>query len=109
MLFIAPLLRRLNDGVDYATFREAWLPDEILTDDPRRRVISAVNLEDPQELLTVALTEASGPEEFPVWMDRMRPIEARRHQRIKDLIGEPLVSGMYRVVAEDDLSRPITR
>jgi hypothetical protein len=107
MLYVAPLLRRLTDGVDYSTFRKAWLPDEVVPGDPRRRVLSAVNVEDPSELLTVALIDASGPEEIPVWMQRLGPIEARRHERIKALVGEPLVHGLYQVVAEDDLSRPI--
>jgi hypothetical protein len=62
-----------------------------------------------QELLTLALVEASGPEEVPEWMRRLAASEGRRHERIKGLVGEPLVNGLYRVVAEDDLSQPITQ
>ncbi|HEX4213422.1 MAG TPA: hypothetical protein VIA06_08875 [Candidatus Dormibacteraeota bacterium] len=40
--------------VDYGRFRSAWIPDQVFPDDPRRRVLSAVNLRDPQELLTLA-------------------------------------------------------
>ncbi|MFI6604011.1 hypothetical protein ACIBHX_47935 [Nonomuraea sp. NPDC050536] len=106
-MLIAAMSRRLNDGVDYATFRKAWIPDEIVPDDPRTRVISGLNIEDPRELLTIALIENAEAADIPVWMERLTPIEARRYERIKDLVSEPTLNAVYEVVAEDDLSRPI--
>ncbi len=108
MMLVACLTRRLNDGVDYATFRNAWIPDEVIPGDPRTRVLSAVNLADPQELCTLAIIEDADPAEIPAWMARIAPVEARRHDRIKHLTGDPTVNAVYRVVAEDDLSQPIT-
>jgi hypothetical protein len=40
-------------------------------------------------------------------MARIAPVEERRHERIKHLVGEPTLNAVYQVVAEDDLSRPI--
>ncbi|MFC9436203.1 hypothetical protein [Nocardia sp. NPDC057030] len=107
-MLIAAMSRRLNDGVDYATFRKAWIPDETVPGDPRTRVLSALNLDDPRELFTLALIEHAEPADIPVWMERIAPIEERRYERIKDLVGEPTLNAVYQVVAEDDLAQPIT-
>ena len=105
-MLIAAMSRELK--VDYATFRKAWIPDETLPDDPRTRVFSAVNVEDPRELMTIALIENGEADDIPAWMERLAPIEARRYERIKDLVGEPTLNAVYQVVAEDDLSKPIS-
>lgn len=107
-MLIAPMVRRLAPGIDYDTFRSAWLPDEILPGDPRRRVISALNLEDPQELLTLALIEHGEPSEIPGWLERIAPIEHRRQQRIQELVTAPSLNAIYQAVAEDDLSQPLS-
>ena len=107
MMLIACLARRLNADVDYATFRRAWIPDEIIDGDPRRRVLSGVNLEDPRDLFTIAIIEDADPAEIPMWMERIAPVEERRHERIKHLVGEPTLNAVYQVVGEDDLSQPI--
>jgi hypothetical protein len=106
MKMVACMIRRLNEGVDYAIFRKAWIPDETLEGDPRR-VLSAVNLEDPREVLTLAIIEDGDPADIPAWMEKIAPIEQRRYERIKDLVSEPTVNEIYEVVAEDDLSQPI--
>lgn len=41
-------------------------------------------------------------------MSRIMPIEERRYERIKHLVGEPTLNAVYQVIAEDDLSQPIT-
>jgi hypothetical protein len=106
MLLIGTSLRRMHDGVDYARFRRAWLPDETFADDPRRRVLSALNLADPQEILTCALIEAD-PADIPAWSERLAPGEQRRMDRLAGLVGPSLGGAVYRVVGDDDLSRPI--
>ncbi|MFD8704063.1 hypothetical protein ACFV1W_15820 [Kitasatospora sp. NPDC059648] len=40
-------------------------------------------------------------------MERLAPVEERRFERIKDLVGPPTLNAVYRVVAEDHLSQPI--
>jgi hypothetical protein len=106
MKIIAVMVRRLNEGVDYAEFRKAWLPDEIVPGDPRV-VLSAVNTEDERELCTLAVVEDVAPEDIPVWTERVAPIEQRRYERIKHLVSEPTVNAIYRVVAQDALGEPI--
>ncbi|MEU3498539.1 hypothetical protein [Kitasatospora cineracea] len=106
MKLIAVMVRTLNAGVDYQEFRRAWAPDEVVPDDPRV-VLSALNLEDPQELCTVAVIEDVEPADIPVWMERLAPIEERRYQRIRHLVSEPRLNAVYRVVAEDALAHPV--
>ena len=107
MMLIACMARRLNPDVDYATFRQAWIPDEILDGDPRRRVLSGINLEDPRDLFTIAIIEDADPKDIPMWMERIAPVEERRHERIKHLGSDPTLNAVYQVVGDDDLSRPI--
>ncbi|WP_405162534.1 hypothetical protein OG203_40670 [Nocardia sp. NBC_01499] len=107
-MLIAAMSRRLNDDVDYATFRKAWIPDETVPGDPRTRMLSALNIEDPRELFTLALIENAEVADIPAWMERLTPIEERRYERIKHLVSEPTLNAVYQVVAEDDLSQPIT-
>jgi hypothetical protein len=108
MMMVACMVRRLNDGVDYPTFRQAWIPDEIFEDDPRTRVLTATNLEDPRELLTMVIIDDADPADVPGWMELIAPVEQRRHERIKHMVGDPTVNALYQVVAEDDLSKPIS-
>src|ERR1700750_852308 len=107
MMLIACLARRLNADVDYATFRRAWIPDEIIDGDPRRRVLSGINLEDPRDLFTIAIVEDADPEEIPMWMARIAPVGERRHQRIRPLVGDPTLTAVYQVASDAALSQPI--
>jgi hypothetical protein len=61
----------------------------------------------PRDLFTIAIIEDADPEEIPMWMARIAPVEERRHEGIRHLVGEPTLNAVYQVVAEDDLSRPI--
>jgi hypothetical protein len=107
MMLIACMARRLNVDVDYAAFRRAWIPDEVIDGDPRRRVLSGINLEDPRDLVTIAIIGDADPAEIPTWMARIAPVEERRHERIKHLVSEPTLNAVYQVVGDDDLSQPI--
>lgn len=104
-MLIGTSLRRLNDGIDYAAFRKAWLPDETFPGDPRR-VLSALSLDDPQEILTCALIDAD-PTDVPVWMERIAASEQRRMNRLAGLVGPSLGGGVFQVVGDDDLSQLI--
>ncbi|MFD6158444.1 hypothetical protein ACFWF7_32915 [Nocardia sp. NPDC060256] len=73
---------------------------------PSLRVDRAVD--DPRELFALALIEHAEAVDIPAWMERRTPIEERRHERIEHLVGEPTLNAVYQVVAEDDLSQPIT-
>jgi hypothetical protein len=109
MMLVACMVRRLNDGVDYDEFRKAWIPDEVIPGDRRTKVLTGLNLYDPQEMVTLAIIDDADPAEIPGWMEKIAPVEARRHERIKHLVGEPTVNGIYQVVADDDLSKPIAQ
>ena len=61
-----------------------------------------------KELLTLAIIDDADPAGIPALMERAGPIEARRHERIKDMVSAPTVNAIFQVVAEDDLSQPVT-
>jgi hypothetical protein len=42
-----------------------------------------------------------------MWMERIAPVEERRHERIKHLVSAPTLNAVYQVVGDDDLSQPI--
>jgi hypothetical protein len=42
-----------------------------------------------------------------MWMERIAPVEERRHERITHLVSEPTLNAVYQVVGDDDLSQPI--
>ncbi|AUY53420.1 MULTISPECIES: hypothetical protein [Streptomycetaceae] len=108
MQLVSVMVRKLNDGVDYGEFRKGWIPDEVVPGDPRTRVITAANMENPQEIVTIAIIEGDhGPESVQEWMERLAPVEERRFERIKDMVGPPSLNAVYQVLAEDDLSKPI--
>ncbi|MET8624290.1 hypothetical protein ABZW30_11130 [Kitasatospora sp. NPDC004669] len=108
MQLVAVMVRKLNEGVEYGEFRKAWIPDEVFPDDPRTRLITATALEDSREVITIALIEGDhGPESMQAWMEKLAPVEERRFERIKDLVGPPSLNAVYQVVAEDNLSQPI--
>ena len=54
---MAVLVRRLREGVTYEQFREAWLPEHGFGTEVR--VLNALNVEDPREIVSVGLTPGS--------------------------------------------------
>ncbi|WP_157537923.1 hypothetical protein [Kitasatospora azatica] len=43
----------------------------------------------------------------PAWMERLAPSEQRRTDRLAGLVGPSLGGAVYRVVGDDDLSKPL--
>jgi hypothetical protein len=98
----AVLVRRLKDGVTYERFREAWAPEEGFGREVR--VLNAVNVDDPSEIVSIGLMPDVTREELPALLERVAASEARRHERIDDVLEEFVFRGIFEVVDEVDLS-----
>jgi hypothetical protein len=98
----AVLVRRLEDGVTYEQFREAWAPEEGFGREVR--VLNAVNVDDPSEIVSIGLMPDVTREELPALLERVAASEARRHERIDDVLEEFVFRGIFEVVDEVDLS-----
>lgn len=71
------------------------MPTVRVKQDPELRpVFSALNIEDSRELFTLARIE---PADIPAWMAGITPVEERRYERIKHLVGEPTLNAVYQV------------
>jgi hypothetical protein len=101
-MLIAVLVRRLKEGVSYEEFREAWAPEQGFGRDVR--VLNAVNVEDPRELVSVGLVPGATKEELPAVLESVRESEAKRHAQIDDVIEGFVLRGIYEVVGDEDLS-----
>lgn len=100
-MIVSVLIRRLQEGKDYSDFRAAWLPDKgfgIPT-----RVVSAVSLEDPREVVTIGFSDldSADVEDF---LAHVGPQEQLRHDRLEQVIEPGGTRGFYLQVADDDLT-----
>ncbi|HTZ85615.1 MAG TPA: hypothetical protein VMB05_03010 [Solirubrobacteraceae bacterium] len=100
-MIVSVLIRRLREGKSYADFREAWLPEKGFG--VPTRVISAVGLEDPREVVTIGFTDLD-PVEADAFLQRVGPQEQVRHERLEAVIEPGGTRGFYLQVADDDLT-----
>jgi hypothetical protein len=101
-MLVAVLVRRLKEGVTYEQFREAWAPEHGFGRDVR--VLNAINVEDPRELVSVGLMPDATREELPAFLESMAASEAARQERIEDVVDGFVLRGIYEVVGDEDLS-----
>jgi hypothetical protein len=100
-MIISVLSRRLRKGKDYEDFRAAWLPDEGFG--VPTRVVSAVSLEDPREIITIGFTDLD-PADVEDFLARVGPQEKLRHDRIAEVVEPGGTNLVYLQVADDDLT-----
>ena len=82
MIVVAIVRRRLREGKTYEDFRRVWFHETGFGTD--NRMFSCLNVADPREVITIALTEAVGGERrAPDRRRRGRASRqsARRHRR----------------------------
>jgi hypothetical protein len=101
MIVISVLSRRLRDGKTYEDFREAWLPEQGFGFPTR--VVSAVNVEDQREILTIGFSELSEAE-AEAQLQQIAPEQGRRHDRVEAVIEPDMTRHFYVQVAEDDFT-----
>lgn len=100
-MIVSVLIRRLREGRDYADFRAAWLPDQGFG--VPTRVISAVGLEDPREVVTIGFSDLD-PADVDAFLERVGPQERLRNERLEAVIEPGGTRGVYLQVADDDLT-----
>jgi hypothetical protein len=100
-VIISILTRRLRDGKTVDDFRAAWQRSEGFG--VPTRVVTGVGLEDQQEIVTIGFTDIEVGE-IDAFLERVAPEEARRHERIAEVIEPEATRAFYLQVADDDLS-----
>jgi hypothetical protein len=101
MIVISVLTRRLREGKTYEEFREAWLPEQGFGFPTR--VVSAVNVEDQREVITIGFSELDEAE-AEAQLQRIGPEQERRHDRVDAVIEPGMTRHFYVQVAEDDFT-----
>ena len=95
------LTRRLREGKTLEDFRAAWHREGGFG--VPTRVVTGQGLEDPREIVTIGFTDIE-VDEIEAFLERAAPEEARRHDRIADVIEPDMSRAFYVQVADDDLS-----
>ena len=99
MIVVAIVRRRLREGMTYEDFREAWFHETGFG--TSNRILSCLNVADPREVITIALTEAS-----PENAERLIAVDAgeRAGSPLDDIVGPRIGRTFGILVAEDDFS-----
>jgi hypothetical protein len=98
---ISILMRRLREGKTLEDFRSAWQREGGFG--VPTRVVTGQGLDDPREVVTIGFTDIE-LDEIEAFLERTAPEEARRHERIAEVIEPTMTRAFYVQVADDDLS-----
>jgi hypothetical protein len=100
-VIISVLTRRLREGKTLDDFRAAWHREGGFG--VPTRVVTGHGLEDPREIVTIGFTDIE-VDEIEGFLARTAPEEARRHDRIAEIIEPDMTRAFYIQVGDDDLS-----
>ena len=95
------LVRRLKDGATFEDFRRAWVPDTRFG--VPVRVLNARSVENDAEIISLGLIDLP-KDELPALLKRVSDSEARRHDKIADVIESTVHMGIYEIIDDTDLS-----
>jgi hypothetical protein len=98
---ISILTRRLREGKTLEDFRAVWHREGGFG--VPTRVVTGQGLDDPREIVTIGFTDIE-LDEIEAFLERTAPEEARRHERIAEVIEPAMTRAFYVQVADDDLS-----
>jgi hypothetical protein len=103
-MVISVLVRKLRPRVTFENFKEAWLAEPDHFGRPVH-VSHAQRIDDPSEIISYALIDASRDEVLAVLADAsVARREHTRHTRINDLIESTALKGIYEVIDTTELS-----
>jgi hypothetical protein len=100
-VIISVLTRRLREGKTLDDFRAAWHREGGFG--VPTRVVTGQGLEDPREIVTIGFTDIE-VDEIEGFLARTAPEEARRRDRIGEVIEPEMTRAFYIQVGDDDLS-----
>lgn len=95
------LVRRLKEDMTYDDFQRAWFPDQGFG--VPARVRNARRVDDPHELVSVGFVDLP-VEELATGLERVAAAERVRHDRIAEVVESTLLTGIYEVLDDYDLS-----
>lgn len=111
---MAVLFRHLRLGQDYDAFYQAWLPPHLNDKDPRLeavgyydipvQAINAVNVNDPQEIISIGLVWAT-PEEVYQSMNKYAQTDAARGEQIDKVCERETQVKFYRIQDVNELGK----
>jgi hypothetical protein len=102
-MFIAVFVRRLRPGKTYEDFLDAWYPDQGFGFGGRGP-ITAVNLDDEREILTIGLVDLPDKTALGEAFKRVGEQESVRHGRIDGVIESTSLRAIYEQRDEFDFS-----
>ena len=102
--YSAVLIRRLREGKTYEDFVDAWYPDKGFGWNEGWGPMTARNLSDEREILTFGLFKIPEDASLEEEMERIGAQEAKRHDRIDEVIESTTLRGLYEVLDEFDFS-----
>lgn len=104
-MLVAVFRRRLKEGKTYRDFQDAWYPQEGFAAHfgVPGRIVNARRLDDEREILSVGFLDipldALGPT-----LERLSAGEARRHERIADVIEATELRALYEVIFDEEIT-----
>ncbi len=102
-MFIAVFVRRLRQGKTYEDFVEAWYPDEGFGFGGRGP-ITARSLSDEREILTIGFVDLPDRASLEQASERIAEQEARRHDRLEQVVESTTLRAIYEQLDEFDFS-----
>lgn len=100
-MIVALFRRRLKPGMTFDDFKRAWEAERGFG--VPARVLSAVSIADPSEILTVGLVDID-PAEMATATERVAEQEHKRHDLIAEVIESTELRAFYELRAEHDFS-----
>jgi hypothetical protein len=101
VVIISILTRRLREGKTLDDFRAAWHREGGFG--VSTRVVTGQGLDDPRDIVTIGFSDLEVAD-IPAFLERTAPEEARRHERIDEVIEPEMTRAFYVQVGDDDLS-----
>ncbi len=101
-MIVSVFVRRLKEGLTFADFERAWEAEKGFG--VPTRVITAVSLEDPRDILTVGFVDMDADGLAAGLDGDVADQEQQRHSRIDDVIESTTLKAMYDLTGEHDFT-----
>jgi hypothetical protein len=97
----AIFIRRLKEGKTFDDFKQAWEAEQGFG--APARVLTAVGLADPREILTIGLVDLD-PADLEASFAHLADQEHKRHTKIEEVIESTELRSFFAVTSEHDFS-----
>jgi hypothetical protein len=107
-MLVVAFRRRLKEGMAYEDFHRAWFPEEGSFEEHfglPGRIVNARRLDDEREILSLGFLDVPVAD-LDALLERLAPGEARRHERIANVIESTELRAFYEVVFDTEAEPP---